>query len=242
MKKIVRTYTVFQLDPDFYEDDSMRINEDKSCGHKHKTIQMAFRCHSRKSYGRDRKPEWIGARIIENTTGFIYCEGGWDNFRDRAVFRTRYIDGRLFYTDRKYPECPPDIARLFDLDIRDALTPQELMVIDLKLLNFPWSVPFNTPPYLRVEGLDRMIAYQNELGICDENPYGTKSLENTCGVCGKTGFRKVVDPKTLYTHNQQCDSCPNNIMIDSWYFARHFAGESATGSCRLTLISGGKKD
>ena len=229
MKKIVRTYTVFQIDPDYRDEEgSMRILEDKGCGHKHKTFLAAWKCHVKKAYTRDRKvnDEWYGSRIRENASGFIYCEGGWDNFRRRAVYRTRYIDGRLFYTT-KYPECPPDIARLFDWNVRKALTPQELMVVDLKMLNLPDSAPYDTPLYLRSDGRRRMIAYQDEVGICDENPYGTKSMENTCGYCGKTGFKKVVDPKTLYTHNQKCDACGGEIMIDSWYFEKYFRNSEA---------------
>ncbi len=172
--------------------------------------------------------KWWESRIRENTSGYIHCEGSSDNFKSRIVYRTRYIDGKLFYTT-KYPECPPDIARLFDWNVRNALTPQELMVIDLKMLNLPESPPYNTPPYLRLEGGTRINAFWKEIGVTVENLLGTKSLENTCGYCGKTGFKKVVDPKTLYTHNQKCDACGNSIMIDSWYFAKYFEkGDSMT--------------
>ncbi len=238
MNKVERSYTVFQLDPDYYVDGSMRILEDKSCGHKHKTLRTAGRCCGRKSRCRDEKTreEWSEARIRENTSGLILCEDSRDDFRDRHIYRTKYIDGRLFFSDKKYPECPPDIALLFNWEYRNSLTPQELMVIDLKVINLPRNVEFDMPLDLPTEGLYRLLAYWKKIGVTPENPLGTKSMENTCGVCGKTGFKKKVNPKTLYTHNQKCNACGNSIMIDSWYFAKNFAGKS-TGR-RLRLVKG----
>ena len=84
-QKVQRTYTVFQLDPDYYEDGTMRILEDKGCGHKHKTLRSACRC----CYGNTLE-DWRGARIRDNTSGNILCEGSWDNFRDRTIYKTKY--------------------------------------------------------------------------------------------------------------------------------------------------------
>jgi hypothetical protein len=119
------------------------------------------------------------------------------------------------------PPTPPEIAKLFDRSY--VPTPREQMVIDLILTNDRyWNAPYETPEDLGKEAVHRIYAYQKKLGITDENPYGTKSMENTCGYCGKRGFRKIVDPKTHYTHNQKCDACGGNIMIDSWYYKKHF--------------------
>ncbi len=214
MAKTQRTYTAFLVDPHYFADGSRRILENMSCGHKHKAFRGAWRC-------KYNKFDAEAARIRENTSGRINCEGRDDDFR--VGYKTCYIDGKLFYKDEKLPVCPPEIAKLFDNKIRYALTPQELMVIDLKLINLPWSLPYDMPYNLRSEGLTRLLSYWREICVTDENPFGTKSLENTCGTCGKTGFQKIMDPRTLDTHNQTCDACGGGIMIDSYYYSTHFA-------------------
>lgn len=105
------------------------------------------------------------------------------------------------------------------------------MIIDLIITNANFrDAPYEAPEELWGETVYRVCAYQDELEMTDENPYGTKSTENTCGYCGKTGFKKVVEPRTLYTHNQLCDACGGRVMIDSYYYVKYFGkGVSLVG-------------
>ena len=239
MPKWPYSYTVCFQDPDYYEDGSKRVVEGKDCGHRHDTFEKACKCKKRlyKKYclqGEDETVVWLSMRIRENLTARIHYTGPHDDYR--VGYKIGKIRTELFYKDEKIPTAPPDIAQLFEPEA--ILTALEYFVILLKVRRFGFDPPYQLPLGLALEAASTVDEYNAELGISNINPYGNKSKECTCGYCGKSGFNKIIDPKTLFAHYQTCDACGGEIMIDSYYYDYHFGPNGGEVDTQIRSRSG----